>query len=316
MVFANSVVGGTTLVRPAIQSPNFVTGSTGWTIRADGSAEFNNVVIRNAATIGGTTLIYSGVPAAGNLIASVSAASGTDSFGNTYTDGMAVYDPGAGAFASLSTSQLYVGAITGGTPDTTVAGVFEAISDGSAYTISEIRSPKTAAKPDRALLDLYAGVGGQGVGSTTAPIVRILDILGTSSVGVQLSGAAVKTTAAGVKETWQTPSYNANWAGTTTYLGVTPIQALRYRMDAEDNVWFNGAFTTTAAGAGALVFQVAAAYRPATAQFFPVMINGTVLGNGYMSTSGNFHIDLIGNNTRNNGDTYYVDAKIALGNIP
>lgn len=46
MPFNNPIVAGTTLVRPAIRSPNYVTGISGWTINADGSAEFNNVVIR------------------------------------------------------------------------------------------------------------------------------------------------------------------------------------------------------------------------------------------------------------------------------
>lgn len=46
MVFRNSVVGGTTLVRPAIKSPNYVAGVSGWSINADGTAEFNDVVVR------------------------------------------------------------------------------------------------------------------------------------------------------------------------------------------------------------------------------------------------------------------------------
>lgn len=57
MAFTNSIVGGQgTLVRPAIKSPNFLTGVSGWSINKDGSAEFNNVVIRgttgNAVEIG------------------------------------------------------------------------------------------------------------------------------------------------------------------------------------------------------------------------------------------------------------------------
>lgn len=52
MTFSNSVVGGITLVRPAIRSPNYVQGSTGWTINADGSAEFNNVTVRGSLIIG------------------------------------------------------------------------------------------------------------------------------------------------------------------------------------------------------------------------------------------------------------------------
>ena len=45
-MFTNPVVGGTTLIRPAIQSPNYVAGTSGWSINQDGSAEFNGVTIR------------------------------------------------------------------------------------------------------------------------------------------------------------------------------------------------------------------------------------------------------------------------------
>lgn len=48
MSFNNPVVGGENgeLVRRSIQSPDYVTGVSGWTINRDGSAEFNNVTIR------------------------------------------------------------------------------------------------------------------------------------------------------------------------------------------------------------------------------------------------------------------------------
>lgn len=49
MTFTNPVVGGTVLVRPAIESPNFSNdaenGVTGWQIAADGSATFYDVTI-------------------------------------------------------------------------------------------------------------------------------------------------------------------------------------------------------------------------------------------------------------------------------
>lgn len=89
--FRNSILGGINLIRAAIQSPNFVSGLTGWIIRQDGSAEFNNVVIRGGTVIGGTALYYNGTPASGNLIMSISAAAGTDSFGNAYVAGVGVY---------------------------------------------------------------------------------------------------------------------------------------------------------------------------------------------------------------------------------
>lgn len=92
MIPENPVVGGTMLRRAAIQSPNFVTGSAGWTINQDGSAEFNNLVIRNGQIVSGTALYYSGTPAAGNLIASIAAAAGTDSFGNHYLQDFGAYN--------------------------------------------------------------------------------------------------------------------------------------------------------------------------------------------------------------------------------
>jgi hypothetical protein len=88
MAFQNSVVGGVTLVRPAIQSPDYVSGSSGWAVMLDGSAEFNDVVIRGGTSVSGTSLYYSGTPTAGNLIVSIAAAAGTDEFGNAYPQGV------------------------------------------------------------------------------------------------------------------------------------------------------------------------------------------------------------------------------------
>jgi hypothetical protein len=86
--FNNPLVGGGgSLVYPSIHSPNFVTGIAGWSINKDGSAEFNNVVIRNGQVVSGTALYYNGAPALGTLIASLSATGGTDVFGNVYPAG-------------------------------------------------------------------------------------------------------------------------------------------------------------------------------------------------------------------------------------
>lgn len=52
MPFKNYLVAGTTLKREAIQSPNYVTGTSGWTIRRDGSAEFNDALFRGTLQIG------------------------------------------------------------------------------------------------------------------------------------------------------------------------------------------------------------------------------------------------------------------------
>lgn len=90
--FAHDIAGGNgNLVITSVQSPGFVTGVEGWQIRKDGSAEFNDLVIRG--TFSGNYFIintagfflYSGPPALGNLVTAITSASGTDEFGNTYT---------------------------------------------------------------------------------------------------------------------------------------------------------------------------------------------------------------------------------------
>lgn len=49
--FANSILGGVgNLIRQYIQSPNYVAGTSGWIVRQDGSAEFNNVIARGSVT--------------------------------------------------------------------------------------------------------------------------------------------------------------------------------------------------------------------------------------------------------------------------
>lgn len=52
MAFRNPPISGSYLVRPAIQSPNYVAGSAGWTVNRDGSAEFNVGVFRGSLNSG------------------------------------------------------------------------------------------------------------------------------------------------------------------------------------------------------------------------------------------------------------------------
>lgn len=88
MMPGNPAFGSTVLRIPAEQSPNFVTGTSGWKISQDGSAEFNDVTIRAGEVIDGTALYYSPSPGAGNLVASISAVAGSDEFGNAYPAGI------------------------------------------------------------------------------------------------------------------------------------------------------------------------------------------------------------------------------------
>lgn len=46
MAFGNSILAGTKLVRESIQSPNYVADTAGWTVNRDGTAEFDDVLVR------------------------------------------------------------------------------------------------------------------------------------------------------------------------------------------------------------------------------------------------------------------------------
>src|SRR5215475_5705153 len=91
---------------PSVQSPNYVTGVSGWTINKDGSAEFNNLTERGnfvgpdfylsngdgTYTSEAGLFIYSSTPAAGNLIFSDCKQSGNDKFSNNFLGSMTTYD--------------------------------------------------------------------------------------------------------------------------------------------------------------------------------------------------------------------------------
>jgi hypothetical protein len=105
--FSNAVVGGAQkLIRAAIQSPNFLTGISGWIIRKNGTAEFSSGIFRGtitASSFAGTDFIlnqnglfiYTGTPAAGNLFVSIAPLAGAnDGFTNAYKAGIQIQGVG------------------------------------------------------------------------------------------------------------------------------------------------------------------------------------------------------------------------------
>lgn len=62
MAFRNPPIAGLVLVRPALQSPNYVAGSAGWSINRNGSAEFNAGTFRGPITtvVSGDTALLQG----------------------------------------------------------------------------------------------------------------------------------------------------------------------------------------------------------------------------------------------------------------
>jgi hypothetical protein len=67
---SDAITGGTVLRIPALQSPNFVTGVSGWIIRADGTCEFNAGTFRGSIEVGpsGGPNFFVNNPSTGDVI--------------------------------------------------------------------------------------------------------------------------------------------------------------------------------------------------------------------------------------------------------
>jgi hypothetical protein len=135
------------LVIPSIRSPNFLAGVSGWQIAKDGSAEFNNVVIRGGTVISGLALYYDPVPGLGNLDASIAATAGTDPYGNAYVAGVASYGFGT------AVSYLVQGRAVFNTADST----YITISGAGTLTIRSITESLLIDMPVR---DIFAVLPG------------------------------------------------------------------------------------------------------------------------------------------------------------
>lgn len=94
MGWDDPIVGSTTLRRPAIASPNYVAGTTGWSINAAGDAEFNNVSLQGTLYLpdgnGGYIKIAISAGVAGILLRP------DNDVGTSYSEGEILASSGAG----------------------------------------------------------------------------------------------------------------------------------------------------------------------------------------------------------------------------
>lgn len=188
----NPTVGGTTLRLPAIQSPNYVPGTSGWIIRQDGTAEFAGLIIDGGTVVigsAGSVFLYSGVPAAGNLVISLASVAGTDAFGNSYPTGFNVQ----GTNGTKITAWLQ--AVTGSaillfTPqdNTMAAGNITGTSSGGVGTLG-LFPPHPTGLSSSGSIQLTGGTSGHGTISLTAP-----DGITASGDLLSLNSAIVDTT--------------------------------------------------------------------------------------------------------------------------
>lgn len=338
MGFQNPIVGGTALRIPAIQSPNYVPGVSGWIIKIDGSAEFNNLVVRGQFS--GTDFIidangiffYAGTPATGNLTGSWTAAAGTDGFGNAYQAGITLY--GASTAINLFDNDITLTASNGTTAvlesglnaalyltpagGPWFAGAVNSGVGGGSHPLMSLFSPSDTTNGVQASFVLQ-GSSTASVQTSILAVATFMSLTGTMKIfgAGQIRDWWIKQDNSGNALTWQTPGYAANWAASTTFNGSTSWSPLQYRLDAEDNLWLVGAFKATGAVTNP-VFNLPAGYRPATQ--WPLVCQQNVAGTLTMimaeiGSSGN--VNLLTQNGGNlaNGHEYLINARIPMGNI-
>jgi hypothetical protein len=253
------------LAIPSIRSPNFLTGVSGWAIFKDGSAEFNNLTIRG--TFKGTNFIinasgaffYSGTPALGNLIVSITNNNGTDSFGNTYGSGIQAYKPNGtggffarcimdntGSFGLQSNSTAGIGSIS----SAAAGGGGSAITLQTEGYIGDSFNDLIINSPNAGGLLQWIGFGTQGI-ETRQPIIIDDPVAGP-----------------GTPETWHSLGTLANFTVNRAEYRLTP--------SGETEMYFD--LTSTAASAGTTTFSVTlpVAYRPSSLKFYPLAWTKTI----------------------------------------
>lgn len=248
--FDPPIVAGTTLVREAIQSQNFVPNTSGWQIKADGTATFTGVTVISTSADGTVTVADGEIDvknSAGSLIATVTAAG---------SGGFFAYDTSGDSnlpFSSLSSAQLRFGEVNrswaedGGiqvaTDPTNIDPIQMTLAsgtgtvDGTGAVVSLVSTADSATVP--AEIDLGASDGSRMV----------------VGVGGYLNAIDLTT---GNRDTLHSPSLIANWNNTT----------LTYTLGPNDDViWnglinFSGTSVATASGVSVLTTPVPAQFRP------------------------------------------------------
>lgn len=272
----------------------------GWTNTAGGVLQATTVII-TAPTPGAGLFVYSGTPGPGTLIASIAATAGTDPYGNPFPQGFASITPTRQI--TINNGQIILHS-AGSVIDASVN------VSGSGAGLLQINSNTTAAAPDFSELVLTPAAHPTTTGS--APSVTVTAPTNTGAVAdLRVTGTVIKGS---TPTTWQTPAYNAGWAGDSAVGGT--FQPLQYRFDAFDNVVFDGVMHTTSATPNAVAFTLPAAYRPAKAHRFVSMSNaGGTLVVVFVNVLATGDVTVTANPTATNVDVSFENS-VPLGVLP
>lgn len=258
MPFTNPIVGGTALVRPAINSPDFKTGVSGWSINQPGSAEFNDLIARGL--IIGDVQATSADPSDAVITASVTGdansrlqilANGSMHFG----DGT---NPQDTALMRSAPGVINVG-------DTVTADAVGLLPSRGADT-ALTSTVGTESDPRVQMLGDGSWEWGDGSGDPDALLYR-------ASAG-QLGASIIVADVDGVPETWHAVALTSPWVN----FGGTQ-QALRVRLMPDGTIWLNGDIKTTSAiAAGSTITTLSDPYLPGSSCVFPVTGAGIPAG--------------------------------------
>lgn len=285
------------LVLPSIRSSNFVTTVSGYSVNNDGSAEFNNLTIRGTF-IGADFIInasgaffYNGTPATGNLVASITTAAGTDSFGNAYKKHITVYGPASTYVEALASTTAKVGLGTGDAAEVT-PGLIDTLITGSGITRSFAmiaQSPIASGLAGHLVqLQLY----GPSVDGTTFPpqaVLQAADGTNTSAMAVEPTGVIATGALTAVTGTAANPTLitTDGWHSLGTLAGYT-VTVGRYRLTTWGAYELDINVTSLGANAANTTFSVAlpAGYSGGSSIAYPLTAN-------YVLTAGNAYPRLI-----------------------
>lgn len=257
--FSSPIAAGDDLVIPALQSPNYVAGVSGWAVFRNGNVEFNSGTFRGTVTAGtfqGNDFIitatgafwYSGAPAAGNLLASVVPGTSpvADPEGNAALPGITSYEASNFTATSLGAQGVFC-----------YAAASQAGPYGAAYAFLSFDTSGE--------LFLSTALGGIQLSSVSGILVN------AGALGITLDGPVTATggTAASptvvTTDTWHAAAPANGWANQGGGL-----YELQYRLMPDNSVWLIGVISS-AALTSTQFFTLPAGYRPAnTGGDYPV----------------------------------------------
>jgi hypothetical protein len=248
-----------------------VPGVSGWSINKDGTVEFNSGTFRGTVTAGqfiGTNFIinqsgiffYSGTPALGNLILAIAPANGTDSFGNTFQQGITCADPAILLFPSLQNFEGQTAFIQSSFSPPAVNQFLQLLIQGPGTNVVGAR--------DSVLIELNSAskdnssnangelnyVGSNGVVHEYA----FWDATGFNTPSGASIFAAHPGTIPAVSETWTTLSLINSYASGTNN-GFVDVPQVRLMADNK-TLMFKGTLACPAAGSATVFAQIPANY--------------------------------------------------------